>query len=180
MAALLRLACAGAALIALGACADTVPTGSTNQPSTVAAAPPPSTVVVPPPAVATPPVAAQPVVPGSGTTTAPAVVPARLAPAEIAAVLADNTVTGVAANGRPYFAYFARDGRLKFRQDEYRDGGSWRIASDGRLCSTLTRINAGVEECYSIYRNGADFRYDRPDGNPVGTFAVQPGNPQNL
>jgi hypothetical protein len=185
MAAFFRLACASSALIALGACAESLPAGSTAQPSTVTVAPStvpaPGVVVVPPAALATPPVAAAPVVvPGSGTTLAPVLVPARLSPAELTALMADNTVAGVASNGRPYFVLFARDGRLKFRQDDFRDGGSWRVTSDGRLCSTLTRINVGVEECYSIYRSGSNFRYDRPDGNQIGTFAVQPGNPQNL
>src|SRR5262249_26741427 len=105
---------------------------------------------------------------------------ARLSSTELAALLSDNTVTGVSANGRPYYVYFVRDGRLKYRQDDYRDGGSWRLTPDGRLCSTLTRINAGVEAGYTLYRNGANFRFDRPDGNQVGTFAVLPGNQQNL
>jgi hypothetical protein len=195
----LRTLGAASAVLALAACAETVPAGSaptaaTGTPVTapaVAAAPvvvaPPGTVVVPPAAVATPPVAAAPVypaapvvVPYSGTTMSPAVVPARLTAPEISALVANNTVEGVGSNGRPYHVYFVRDGRLKFRQDDYVDGGSWRVTTDGRLCSTMTRINVGVEECYSIYRNGANFRFDRPDGNQVGTFAVLPGNPQNL
>jgi hypothetical protein len=145
--------------------------------------------VVPPPAVAVPPVAAAPVypappaqvvVPGSGTTLAPVVVPARLNANELAALVANNTVESVGNNGRPRFSYFARDGRLKFRQDSFVDGGSWRVTSDGRLCTSLTRINVGVEDCYTVYRDGANFRYDRPDGTPLGSFAVLPGNPQNL
>jgi hypothetical protein len=188
----LRTLGAASALLALAACAETVPAGSAPTATTtapVAAAPvvvaPPGTMVVPPPALATPPVAAAPVypmavVPNSGTTTTPAVVPARLTAPELSALVANNTVAGVASNERPYHVYFARDGRLKFRQDEFVDGGSWRVTTDGRLCSTLTRINVGVEECYSVYRNGTNFRYDRPDGNQVGSFAVLPGNPQNL
>ena len=174
MASLSRFGGAAAVLLALGACAETVPHGASSVPSSAPA------VVAPPPVVATPPVAAAPLVPGSGTTLSPAVVPARLSSNEVAALVADNTVTGVAANGRPYYVYFARDGRLKYRQDDYRDGGGWRVTTDGRLCSALARINVGVEECYTIYRNGANFRYDRPDGNQIGTFAVLPGNPQNL
>ena len=183
---------AASALLALAACADTVPAGSAPAATApVVAAPtvvaPPGSVVVPPAAIATPPVAAAPVyptapvvVPNSGTTIAPAVVPARLSAPELSALMANNTATGVASNGRPYYVYFARDGRLKYRQDDFVDGGAWRVTTDGRLCSTLTRTNVGVEECYSVYRNGANFRYDRPDGNQVGTFAVLPGNPQNL
>jgi hypothetical protein len=195
----LRALCGASTLLALAACAGPIdgaaPVNTTNTPvvttAPVVAAPavaaPGTVYVIPPPAVATPPVAAAPVVPvapapvvGSGTTLAPVVVPARLSGPELSALVANNTIESVGSNGRPRFSYLVRDGRLKFRQDDFVDGGTWRVTSDGRLCTSLSRINVGVEDCYTVYRNGANFRYDRPDGTPIGSFAVLPGNPQNL
>jgi hypothetical protein len=237
-----------AALLALGACADTMPSGSTSvttsQPvvrsgpattttsTTVTTTPGTTTVVTPGMLVAAAPPASisyqvmgndlsqanasaaryceqngaaaqlQGVQPGGAgnlvtyacrpyygsssstgaqtTTTTVVTARARLTANEILALLADNTAAGVATQGQPYFAWFVHDGRLKYRQGEYRDGGSWRVVSDGQLCSTLTRINVGIEQCYALYREGTNIRFDRPDGNKIGTFTVEPGNPQNL
>ena len=36
------------------------------------------------------------------------------------------------------------------------------------------------EQCYSLHRNGNVLTFDQPDGTPVGTFSVLPGNPQDL
>ena len=44
----------------------------------------------------------------------------------------------------------------------------------------LTRINSGAEDCYSLYRDGANYRFERPDGNKVGTFTVVAGNTWSL
>jgi hypothetical protein len=183
-----------AALLALAAC-ETMPSGSTplagSQPvvtstpasttTTVVTTTPSTTAIVAPGGVI---VGTNPAYPASSisTVSTSTVVtgPARLTGAEIRALLADNTVSGQATNGQLYFAWFGHDGRLKYRQDDFRDGGGWRIASDSQFCSTLTRINVGVEDCYSLYREGAAFRFDRPDGQKIGSFTVLPGNPQNL
>jgi hypothetical protein len=169
------------ALAALAACASETP------PQTAVVTPPP-VVVTPPPAVVVPGTVLTPaptvVVPPSsgiaGTAAAPLVTPARLGTNEITALLTGNTVTGVASDGRSYAAYFTPDGRVRFRTGTTTDSGTWRATSDGRLCSTLTRLGSGAEECYSLYRIGNTFRFDRPDGNPVGTFQVTPGNVQSL
>jgi hypothetical protein len=104
----------------------------------------------------------------------------RLTAAEVRVLIAGNTAAGIAANGQPYYAYFRPDGAVEFRQADLSDSGSWRVMPDGRICSTLTRINAGAEQCYSLYRNGTNVDYHRPDGNRVGTFTVEAGDPQNL
>jgi hypothetical protein len=53
--------------------------------------------------------------------------------------------------------------------------GTWHVTDDGQLCSSFSNVNAGVQECYMIYRNGTTYVYERPDGHPVGSFVVQPG-----
>ena len=44
---------------------------------------------------------------------------------------------------------------------------------------TLTKINVGVEECYTLYPEGNNVAFER-NGTRVGTFTVLSGNPQNL
>lgn len=105
--------------------------------------------------------------------------PARLSSGEILSLLADNTATGVASNGQTYYLRFARDGRVRFREGNFNDSGSWRITNDDRLCSTMTKTNVGVEQCYSLYRDGSNVAFER-NGTRVGSFTVLSGDPQNL
>lgn len=173
----------------LAACADNMPEGATPAPG-AAVVTPPAVVTVPPAAaptvispgtIVTAPSAAATtvVVPGSGSSTVE-VVPSRLNSTQISALLANNTVAGVAANGQPYYALFQRDGRLRIREGTFRDSGTWSVTPDGRLCSTLTVTNVGVPECYVLRRDGTAVDFDRPNGGKVGTFSVLPGNPQSL
>lgn len=187
-----------AALLALGGCASNLPERSTAVvPSNKPVAE--GTVISPTPApVATVPGAVVP--PGSSvvttTTTAgapgtvtyaptqtagivPGALPARLSSSEILPLIDGNTATGVASNGQTYYVHFLRDGRLRFRENDYVDSGSWRVTNDNRLCSTLTKINAGVEECYSLYREGNNVAFEH-NGTRAGTFTVLSGNPRNL
>jgi len=177
-----------AALLALGACAsnDALPRNSQAAvPTAVVTAPPP---VIPPQyvtagGIVTAPVASPPtaVVVANGVSGSSVGTPgSRLTAAEVRALMTGNTAAGVAANGQPYFAFFRRGGGVEFRQANLLDSGSWRILPDGRICSTLTRINSGAEECYSLYRNGTNVDFHRPDGNRIGTFTVEAGDPQNL
>ena len=184
-----RALCALSALAALAGCGGAVegtpPVNTTNTPVVTAPVVAAPVLAVPPPAVATPPVAAAPVVPtvpvvGSGTTLVPVAGAARLSAAEVRPLLADNTIQTTGSNGRPTYYFLARDGRLKYRQDDYVDGGSWRVTSDGMLCTSLARINAGVETCNVLYRDGTNFRLGRTDGTTAGGFTVLPGNTQNL
>lgn len=180
----------------LAACADNMPEGATPAPGAAVVTPPavvtsPAVVTVPPAAaptvispgtIVTAPSAAATttvVVPGSGSSTVE-VVPSRLDATQISALLANNTVAGVAANGQPYYALFQRDGRLRIREGTFSDSGTWSVTPDGRLCSTLTVTNVGVPECYVLRRDGTAVDFDRPNGGKVGTFSVLPGNPQSL
>jgi hypothetical protein len=179
-----------AVLLALAAC-ETMPSGSTplvgSQP-VVSSTPASTTTTVVTTTPGTTAIASPGVIVGTNPTSSVSTVststvvtaPARLTGNEIRALLADNTVSGEATNGQAYFAWFEHDGRLKYRQNDFRDGGGWRIAPDNQFCSTLTKINVGIEDCYSIYREGAAFRFDRPDGHKIGAFTVLPGNPHNL
>jgi hypothetical protein len=115
----------------------------------------------------------------SASATSVATLPPRLSSGEIASLLAGNTANGVASNGQPYYVHFTRDGRLRFREGDFNDSGSWRVTSDNRLCSTMARTNVGVEQCYSLYREGTNVSFER-DGRRVGSFTVLSGDPMNL
>src|SRR5205807_4301286 len=115
------------------------------------------------------------VVPSSGSSTV-AFVPARLSAPEVMGLIDGNTVSGTSSLGRPYYAKFRRDGRVDFRDGTSNNSfGNWRVSGDGQLCSSLNNLNAGTEQCYYLYRNGASYIYERPDGHPVGEFTVSPG-----
>lgn len=105
-----------------------------------------------------------------------AVVPARLSSSDIVATMAGNTASGTTADGQPYYAKFLRSGQLIYRQgSNYQDSGSWRVTTDGQLCSRLAATNSGIEQCYTLYRTSDGYVYERPDGYPVGRFVVTPG-----
>jgi hypothetical protein len=108
-----------------------------------------------------------------------ATLPPRLNSAEIMTLLAGNTASGVAGNGQPYYVRFARDGRIRFREAEFRDSGAWRVTNDDRLCSSMTRTNVGLEQCYSLYRDGTNVSFER-DGTRIGSFTILSGDPMNL
>lgn len=175
-----------AAAAGLAACSSS----SDKQP-----APPPAVPPGPSAAAATPPVL--PVVPGAvvtapsvaiprnsgiaGTSATPVSAFSKLSAPDLQKIVAGNTAVGIAANGQEYWAYFDPAGTIKFRQGEFRDTGKWRVADEGQLCSTLDKINAGVEHCYTLYRNGGSgFVFERPEGNPVGSFSVKPGDAYKL
>jgi hypothetical protein len=103
----------------------------------------------------------------------------RLNSTEIITLLAGNTASGTASNGLPYYVRFAPDGRLRFREADFNDSGSWRVTSDNRLCSTMTLTNVGIEQCYALYRDGPNVDFER-DGARMGSFTVLSGDPMNL
>ena len=164
------------ALALLGACTST----TYRTPSdTVIVTPPPAPVLTG--ALGAP--AGPTIVPPMSGSTVPPIAPTmpmRLSAAEISATLAGNTAQGVAADGRPYAAYFSPGGVERFRQGEFADYGSWRVLPDGRFCSTLARLSHAGQECYVMYRAGNTLTFDRPDGVAVGSVTVVAGNPLNL
>jgi hypothetical protein len=151
--------------------------------STVVEVPPSKTVVVAPPALpgalgASATTATSP--PLSGSSVPVSSPPVRLSASEVSATLAGNTAQGVSANGLPYATYFAPGGRERFREGEFTDYGTWYVLTDGRLCSTLTRLSGGTQECYVMYRSGNMLTFDQPDGVPVGSVTVTAGNTLSL
>lgn len=106
--------------------------------------------------------------------------PARLSNGEVATLLAGNTASGIASNGQTYYLYFMQDGRVRFREGDFNDAGSWRVSADGLLCTSMTKTNVGVQQCYSLYRDGTNVAFTRPDGAKVGSFTVLAGDSQNL
>lgn len=140
---------------------------------------PPGTVIAAPPVAATPVI---PPAPGAGTSATPLATPVRLTPSETTSLVAGNTVTGIAADGQPYYAWFGPGGQLRFRQGTFVDTGTWRVGPDGRFCTSMTKTNGGAEECYYLYRTNTAtaVRFDRLNGTTAGTFSVLPGNPQAL
>jgi hypothetical protein len=131
------------------------------------------------PGAVTSPTAVTTYVPTQTAGIVPGALPAQLGSNEILGLLVDNTASGVASNGQPYYMRFARDGRVSFREGDFRDSGSWRVTTDNRLCTTMTKTNVGVEQCYSLYREGSNVAFER-NGSRVGSFTVLSGNPQNL
>lgn len=115
----------------------------------------------------------------SASVTSVTTLPPRLSNGEIMTLLAGNTANGIASNGQPYYVYFSRDGRLRFREGDFNDSGSWRVTTDNQLCSAMTRTNVGVEQCYSLYRDGTNVSFER-NGTRVGSFTVLSGDPMNL
>jgi hypothetical protein len=172
-----------AALGALGACSsDNLPATATSAPATPTTT---TTVVTTQPAVTTGTLVTAPgavtVVPSSGsstvTTSTTTVSPSpRLGSLEILTLLNGSTASGTASNGMPYYAHFQRGGRVDLHESSATvANGTWHVTDDGQLCSSFSNVNAGATECYTIYRNGTNYVYERPDGHPVGSFVVQPG-----
>jgi hypothetical protein len=106
--------------------------------------------------------------------------PPRLSNGEVSMLLAGNTASGIASNGQPYYLYFLQDGRVRFREGNFSDSGTWRVSADGMLCTSMTKTNVGVEQCYALYRDGTNVSFSRPDGAKVGSFTVLAGDPRNL
>ncbi len=194
-----------AALLALAGCASNLPEGSRAAVPSGAVAPT-GTVITAPSTTTTPVVTSSGTVvtvpagtppgttvvtttttPGtvtyvptqSASVTAVAALPPRLNSTEILGLMAGNTANGIASNGQPYYAWFTRDGRIRFRQGDFSDTGSWHVTTDNRLCSAMTRINTGIEQCYALYRDGTNIAFER-DGTRIGSFTVLSGDPMNL
>jgi len=180
-----------AAMGTLGACSnETLP--PTNTPGPVA------TYAQPAPAYAPQPTTTQQVV-TTTTTTSPAfegtlvgppatytvvsnsgpstfvVAPARMNANDIFAVISGNTASGTTSDGKPYYTKFQQGGGMTLHEGNYVAAGSWRVANDGQLCSRLVNVNSGIENCYTLYRSGNGYVYERPDGHPIGNFVVSPG-----
>lgn len=153
-------------------------TSTAAVPVTAALVPVPTTTttIVSGPAVIAPPVIA----PGATTTTTTIVtpVPARLGQMEVVTLLSNNTVSGLDADGTPYQAYLAADGRYRMVHGGRGELGTWRVLADGRLCAV--RAVDGVEQCHTMWREGNVIRFDRPRGMSAGEVAILVGNPQGL
>ena len=169
----LRILTALAVLSTLAGCAEKEAARTAAPQGANAAAP----LVLVVPGVATPPVAAQPVFAAPGGKAAR---PGRLTAGEVSTLVSDNTISGTSPTGQVYYSYFERNGVLRFRQGSLSDKGVWRVTSDGALCATVTAINNGAEECFTLYRESNTVRFEKPDGNPAGNFSVLLGNPQSI
>jgi hypothetical protein len=162
---------AASMLTLLAACTSSTDTSPASSAAVVA---PGTPTVSPAPGTST--------APGVGTSAAPLAAPGRIGASEISSLVAGNTAAGIAPDGQPYYAWFGPGGQLRFRQGGYTDVGTWRIGDDGLLCTAMTKVNGGLEECYVIYRTStpASLRFDRLDGTTGGHFSLLPGNPQAL
>jgi hypothetical protein len=107
-------------------------------------------------------------------------VPMRMSANEIVGAMANNTASGAAANGAPYYAYFSANGEERFREGNFNDTGAWRVLADGRLCTQLPRVNNNAEQCYVLYRSGSLVTFQYLDGSQAGNFTLLAGNPQSL
>lgn len=106
--------------------------------------------------------------------------PTRMSANEITAALSNNTAEGVTSEGHPYQIYFSGDGQERFRQANFADKGTWRVLPDGRLCTSLARVNDDTQQCYVMYKKGQTITFDSPEGVTVGNVTMVPGNPKRL
>ena len=143
---------AGSALLAVA----TLAAGATDEP------PPPA------PALAGP-------LPPSAPSSPP------LSPAQDQALVSGNTISGIAENGEPYFAFFSPSGTIHFRHGSFDDNGTWHTSTDGRLCTLYRRVGGGAEHCYAFYQVGPQVVFYDPTGqSAAGAFTVLSGNPEDL
>ena len=106
--------------------------------------------------------------------------PMRMSANEVMSSLPNNTASGYAANGTPYYAYFQPNGQERFREGDAYASGGWRVLPDGRLCTQLARFNGGAEQCYVLSHSGNVVTFQSPDGTQAGSFTLVSGNPQGL
>jgi hypothetical protein len=106
--------------------------------------------------------------------------PMRMSANEIMSSLPNNTASGYAANGAPYYAYFQPNGQERFREGDFYTNGGWRVLADGRFCTQLARVNGDAEQCYVLSHSGNLVTFQYPDGTQAGSFTLVSGNPQGL
>ena len=107
-------------------------------------------------------------------------IPMRMSANEVLSSLPNNTASGYAANGMPYYVYFQPNGQERFREGDVYASGGWRVLADGRLCTQLGRVNGDVEQCYVLSHTGNLVTFQYPDGTQAGSFTLFAGNPQGL
>ena len=102
--------------------------------------------------------------------------------AELRATLAGNTITGRAAKGTEQHVYFASDNRtwISVPDDVIKDHGTYRIADDGKLCTTWSYLHGAHERCDSWFKTDKGFSVFDPFGKLALIGEVQPGNPHKL
>jgi len=106
--------------------------------------------------------------------------PMRMSANEVLSSLPNNTASGYAANGAPYYVYFQPNGQERFREGDVYANGGWRVLADGRLCTQLGRANGDIEQCYVLSHTGNLVMFQYPDGAQAGSFTLVAGNPQGL
>jgi len=106
--------------------------------------------------------------------------PMRMSANEVLASLPNNTASGNAANGMPYYVYFQPNGQERFREGNFSANGVWHVLADGRLCTQLARVNGDADQCYVLSHSGNVVTFQYPDGTHAGTFTLVAGNPQGL
>jgi hypothetical protein len=167
----------------LGGCGSNLPESSAPPPAQAALTPPPPTVVTAPPGST---VITEPAAPGTATQGPGAVViihgagtstPPRLDARDIDALVRGNTASGTTSAGAPYYMHFERGGTILYREGaNFSATGTWRTEPDGYLCTRFGNINAGAEDCYTLYRNAeGTYTYSSVSGRPIGSFTISPG-----
>jgi hypothetical protein len=134
-----------------------------SLPAACGSDPQPAVVYTQPPAVVAPRTAAA----------APAV---RLSADEALGLLTNNTAVGLTFDGTPYRVYFGDDGVARYRTAELTDGGTWRVLTNGEVCSRLPQLDRGAENCYVLARYGDVILYGQENGPPLGSIRVVAGD----
>ena len=105
-----------------------------------------------------------------------------LSAASIEKMLADNTIEGTSAQGRPFIAYYKSDGTIHLksltRNKSFK--GTWRVVAPDKYCRTYPARGDGQEECRRWYKTRDGYRLVKSDGSHSSDVKVLTGNPRQL
>lgn len=90
-----------------------------------------------------------------------------VSPQEIERAWVGKTVVGTVATGptagKPLEMRLHADGTAEI-SGAVNDTGVWRLSEQG-YCATWKKIRAGQERCFTVQRQGSDWRVVNPDGS---------------
>lgn len=70
-------------------------------------------------------------------------------------VMQDNTLSGTTAGGAAYNLYFLPGGEVTYDDSAgARDHGHWSMDTDGDVCISFEKIDAGRAQCYQVQIDG--------------------------
>lgn len=88
---------------------------------------------------------------------------------EIQETWVGKELTGTTARGGKVSMKLEADGKASLAAGTTSDTGTWRPAEQG-YCTTWSTIRAGQERCFTVTRDGSQFKVLNPDGTLSGSF----------